>query len=299
MTTDPVRFGLKLGGQDTTAKELRDVWRIADEVGFDHVWCLDLYAAIGAAGPDRPIFEGWALQAAMAVATSRVRIGCAFTGNTHRPPWMLAKLAVTVDHLSGGRLMLGIGSGYEPVEHRMYSMGGLDQRVGRLAESLECLKLLWTHERVDFSGKYYVLRDAIANPKPLQKPYPPICMGASGEQMLRIVARHADIWNCPVYGIDAVRDPVAVERFHAARERLHALCSEIGRDPAEIRPLLQIRWDGRDPQYLLEHCAIWLEAGCTEQVIYLEPLDIHPSDVVRVAEAAGLLLPQLRSIASA
>jgi len=116
--------------------------------------------------------------------------------------------------------------------------------------------------------------------------------------MLRLVARHADVWNCPVYGIDAVRDPAAAERFHAALDRLHELCAEIGRDPAEIRPLLQIRWDGRDPQYLLEHCAIWLEAGFTEQVVYLEPLEIHPHDVAGVAEAAALLLPQLRSLAT-
>ena len=117
--TAPVRFGLKLGGQDVTADEMRAVWQIADEAGFDHLWCLDLFMSIGPGGPDRPIFEGWALQAAMAAATTRVRIGCTFTGNTHRPPWMLAKLAVTVDHLSGGRLEFGIGAGYEENEHRM------------------------------------------------------------------------------------------------------------------------------------------------------------------------------------
>src|SRR6266567_8297688 len=98
----PLRFGLKNSGQDTTIEALRTVWRIADEGGFDHVWDFDHLASIGPGGPDRPIFEGWALQAAMAVATTRIRIGCTFTGNTHRPPWLLAKLAVTVDHLSGG-----------------------------------------------------------------------------------------------------------------------------------------------------------------------------------------------------
>jgi alkanesulfonate monooxygenase SsuD/methylene tetrahydromethanopterin reductase-like flavin-dependent oxidoreductase (luciferase family) len=296
MNSVPVRFGLKLGGQDTTAGELRDVWRIADEAGFDHLWCLDLFAAIGPAGPDRPIFEGWALQAAMAVATKRIRIGCTFTGNTHRPPWLLAKLAVTVDHLSGGRLEFGIGAGYEEVEHRMYDID-LEHRVGRLAESIECIKLLWAQERTDFRGRYYTLRDAIANPKPVQKPYPPIWVGAGRDQMLRVAARHADVWNCPLYAIDLLRDPVAVERFKVALDKLHGFCADIGRDPAAIRSLMQIPWDGRDPQALAASCARWLEAGCTEQIIYLHPLELDPPGAARAADAAGCLLPELRKLA--
>jgi alkanesulfonate monooxygenase SsuD/methylene tetrahydromethanopterin reductase-like flavin-dependent oxidoreductase (luciferase family) len=292
-----VRFGLKLGGQDTTAGELRDVWRIADEAGFDHLWCLDLFAAIGPAGPDRPIFEGWALQAAMAVATKRIRIGCTFTGNTHRPPWLLAKLAVTVDHLSGGRLEFGIGAGYEDAEHRMYDIGGLDHRIGRLAESLDCLKLLWTQDRTDFDGRYYTLRDAIANPKPLQTPHPPIWIGAGGDQMLRLAAQHADVWNCPIYGIDPVHDPIAMDRYQTAVSKLHGLCAEIGRDPATIRRLIQIPWSGKDPQALVDSCAGWLQAGCTEQIIYLHPLQLDPPGAARAAEAASRVLPELRRLA--
>jgi alkanesulfonate monooxygenase SsuD/methylene tetrahydromethanopterin reductase-like flavin-dependent oxidoreductase (luciferase family) len=285
-----VRFGLKLG-QDANAAELRDVWRIADDAGFDHLWCLDLFAAIGPWGPDRPIFEGWALQAAMAAATTRIRIGAAFTGNTHRPPWLLAKLAATVDHLSGGRLEFGIGAGYEEVEHRMYDID-LTHRVGRLAESLECLKQLWTEDRVDYDGRYYKLHDALANPKPVQKPHPPIWMGASGDRMLRLVAKHADFWNCPTYGVGSV-----IEQHRAAVEKVAGYCGEIGRDPATIKGVAQIRWNGTDPEPLFERCATWLETGCTEQIIYLDAQELDPLDFTRAAEATANLLPELRKLA--
>jgi alkanesulfonate monooxygenase SsuD/methylene tetrahydromethanopterin reductase-like flavin-dependent oxidoreductase (luciferase family) len=128
----PLRLGLKNSGQETSISALRDVWRIADQAGFDHVWDFDHLASIGAGGPDRPVYEGWALQAAMAEATRRVRIGCMVTGNTYRHPALLAKLAVTVDHLCGGRLEFGIGAAWAEIEHEMYGIEGLDHRVGRL-----------------------------------------------------------------------------------------------------------------------------------------------------------------------
>jgi alkanesulfonate monooxygenase SsuD/methylene tetrahydromethanopterin reductase-like flavin-dependent oxidoreductase (luciferase family) len=296
MTTH-VRFGLKLG-QDASVAELRDVWRIADEAEFDHLWCLDLFATIGADGPDREIFEGWALLAGMAVATKRVRIGTAFTGNTHRPPWLLAKLAVTVDHLSGGRLEFGVGAGYEELQHRMFAID-LEHRVGRLAESLECLKLLWTQNRVDFDGRYYRLRDAIANPKPVQEPHPPIWMGGGGDLMLRLAAQHADVWNCSFRGVDSVNDSRAMDQYKAAVEKLNGFCAQIGRDPTTIKRLMQIRWNGTDPGPLLASCAAWLQAGCTEQIIYLDSQELDPPGIVLAAEATGNLLPELRKLASA
>src|SRR6266567_4887060 len=191
----PLRFGLKLSGQDTTVEALRTVWRIADEGGFDHVWDFDHLASIGDGGPDRPIYEGWALQAAMAEATKRVRFGCLVTGNTYRHPVVLAKLAVTVDHLSGGRLEFGIGAAWAEVEHTMYGIEGLDHRVGRLSESLEAILSLWINDRTTIDGRYYHFKDAIADPKPIQKPHPPIWIGAGGEQMMMVVARYADVWN--------------------------------------------------------------------------------------------------------
>ena len=115
----------------------------------------------------------------MAEATKRVRIGCLVTGNTYRNPALLAKSAVTVDHLSGGRLEFGIGAAWAEIEHKMYGFEGLDHRVGRLSESLRIIKSLWTEERTNFEGRYYHFKDAIANPKPIQKPHPPFWIGAS------------------------------------------------------------------------------------------------------------------------
>jgi len=287
----PFRIGIKLGGQDTTAEALRGVWRIADEGGFDHVWCFDHYAAIGEGGPDRPVFDGWALQAAMAVATKRVRLGCMVTGNTYRPPWMLAKLAVTVDHLSGGRLEFGIGAAWAEVEHEMYGIGGLDHRVGRLSESLRMLKLLWTKDRVDVEGRYYTLRGAIGNPKPIQTPHPPIWIGAGGDQLMKLVARHADVWN----GAGAVptsSHPQAKERIVELSEKLDELCAAIGRDPASIRRSVQLPWDGKDRGALLEICGRRFQQGFTEQIVMLPA-----SDPVRVADTLAGMLPDLRKLA--
>jgi F420-dependent oxidoreductase-like protein len=256
----PLRFGLKLSGQDTTIAALRTVWRIADEGGFDHVWDFDHLASIGDGGPDRPIFEGWTLQAAMAEATKNVRVGCLVTGNTYRHPVVLAKMALTVDHLSGGRLEFGIGAAWAEIEHSMYGIEGLDHRVGRLSESLQIIKSLWTQERTNFEGRYYRLTDAIANPKPVQKPHPPLWIGASGATTLRLVARHADVWNI------AGGDPARIKELTAMLEEA---CEAVGRKSSEIRRSLQFGWDGADRSQLLELCARHLELGVTEQVIYL------------------------------
>jgi F420-dependent oxidoreductase-like protein len=282
-TTHPLRFGLKGSGQDVTVEELRAVWRIADEGGFDHLWDFDHLASIGEGGPDRPIFEAWTLQAAMAEATKRVRIGCLVTGNTYRNPALLAKEAVTVDHLSGGRLEFGIGAAWAEIEHRMYGFDGLDHRVGRLSESLRIIRSLWTEERTNFDGRYYRMTDAIANPKPVQKPHPPMWIGASGETTLRLVARYADVWNAA--GGDATR-------VQELGEKLEQACATIGRNPSEIRRSLQFGWDGASRDELAERCGAYLEQGITEQVLYL-----RGSEPVRLAEKIAELLPDLRKLA--
>jgi F420-dependent oxidoreductase-like protein len=283
--THPLRYGLKLSGQDTTLEVLRTIWRIADEAGFDHVWGFDHLAAIGNDGPDRPVYEGWMLLAAMAAATKRVRIGCMVTGNTYRHPVLLAKQAVTVDHLSGGRLEFGIGAAWAQIEHIMFGIQGLDHRVGRLNESLSVIKSLWMEDRTGFEGRYYALRDAIANPKPIQKPHPPIWIGASGVATLRLVARHADVWNW-VGG--------ETETLKVLIDELDRACDEIGRDRAEIRRSAQLAWDGHDTHELLEKSALYLELGITEQII--EPDDLNVAEATSIANKVADALHELRNL---
>ena len=279
----PLRFGLKASGQDISIEALRAVWRIADDAGFDHLWDFDHLASIGPGGPDRPIYEGWALQAAMAQATRRVRIGCLVTGNTYRNPALLAKLAVTVDHLSGGRLEFGIGAAWAEIEHEMYGIEGLDHRVGRLSESLQIMKSLFTAERTTFEGRYYHFKDAIANPKPLQRPHPPFWIGGSGPTVLRLVARHADVWNI------AGGDPEKVGELTAM---LDEACGAVGRDPKDIRHSIQFGWDGNSRDELLDLSGKFLSQGVTEQVVYL-----RGDEPEKLGEKVAELLPDLRQLA--
>lgn len=277
----PLRFGLKNSGQATTIQALRDVWRIADEAGFDHVWDFDHLASIGPDGTERPIYEGWTLLAAIAGSTRRVRFGVMVTGNTYRHPAVLAKMAVTVDHLSGGRLEFGIGAAWAEAEHRMFGIEGLDHRVGRLRESLEAMTSLWTKDRTNLAGRYYHFQDAVATPKPIQKPYPPIWIGGGGDMILKIVARYANVWN-----VSGASTPDAAAELS---RKLDQACQEIKRDPNEIRRSVQHMWNGRERTVLIDLVSRYAELGFTEQII-----NCQPPDQARVAEAAAEALPDLR-----
>jgi len=172
--------------------------------------------------------------AAMASVVSRARVGCMVTGVTYRNPAVLAKMAVTVDHISGGRLDFGLGAGWHEEEHRGYGLEfpSAGVRVEMLDEALTLIRRLWTEDTVTFEGRHYQLREALANPKPLQKPHPPIVVGGEKPKMLRVIARHADEWNVPSHG-----DVVAWTKTSAL---LDEACAEVGRDPAEIRRSVQL-----------------------------------------------------------
>jgi len=277
----PIRIGLKLS-QGAPIDSFRRVWQIADEAGFDHCWAFDHLATVGADGVSPTVYEGWTLLAAMAEATTRTRLGLLVSGMIFRHPALLAKAAVTVDHLSGGRLEFGVGAGWAIVEHQMYGIE-LDHAVSRFSEGLRVIRMLWTEELSNFDGRHYRLQNAIGNPKPVQTPHPPIWIGADWPEMLRVAARHADVWNPAGDGLDAAR---------AAGNRLTAACAEVGRDPAGIRWSAQLSFDGTNPAATISELLRWRKAGFTELVI-----SCTGTDPVQAAEvAAERLLPAARQL---
>ena len=249
MTTanSPVSFGIKTSQSGLTYDEILKTWLEADEVPvFEHAWLWDHMVPLR--GPaNGAALEAWTLLSALAARTTRVRLGVIVTSNRLRPPALLAKMAATVDVISGGRLEFGIGAGageqHDPalsqMVHREYDAYGIDvvptpETLGALGEACTIIKRLWTEdEPFDFEGRYYRLKGAIGEPKPVQKPRPAILMGSAGERLgLRIVAEHADIWNCPTRGdVDEFRRKSAVLDDH---------CKAIGRDPGEIRRSVQL-----------------------------------------------------------
>jgi alkanesulfonate monooxygenase SsuD/methylene tetrahydromethanopterin reductase-like flavin-dependent oxidoreductase (luciferase family) len=279
----PVRIGLKLS-QGAAIEAFREVWRIADDAGFDHCWAFDHLVSLDAAGEPRLLFEGWSLVSAMAVATRRTRVGLLVGGMAYRHPALLAKIAVTVDHLSGGRLEFGIGAGWAARERSMY---GIDDShlVGRLREGLDVLELLWTGRRVSYAGRYFQLNDAISTPAPMQSPRPPIWIGAGGPQTLRITAQRADVWNPSVDGFEA-----AIE----AGAQLRELCAETGRDEASIRWSTQVPFDGRDAAATVAELMRWREAGFSELIVYCS----GPDPVAAAVAAAEEILPAIRASAN-
>jgi len=207
----------------------------AEAAGFDSVWLMDHLAAPAAS--DQDTFEGWTLAAALAARTTRIRIGHLVTCDPFRHPAVLAKMAATVDVLSGGRLELGIGWGSVAEELAAYGIGAGPPRVraARLAESLRVLDLMFAGERFDFDGEHFTLRGAIGRPVPVQRPRPPVHIGGAGPKLtMPLVRAHADWWNCPTYAVDrldelrplagdariSIQRPIALARSDAERDEV-------------------------------------------------------------------------------
>jgi len=235
-TAGKVRFGVQTPPQHVTYQELLQTWQEADELGFDTAFVFDHFIPIYS-DPSGPCLEGWTLLSALAAQTKRIRVGVLVTGNTYRNPAVLAKMAATVDHVSHGRLILGVGAGWFELEHKAYgipfsTVGG---RARQLGESLEVIKLLFTQEKSTHTGKYYQLKDAPFEPKTVQKPHPPILIGGQGPKLiLPVIARHANIWHMRVGDVD----PEGIKQISA---KFDAICRKVGRDPAEVERAVSLR----------------------------------------------------------
>src|SRR6266487_2995225 len=256
-------FGIKTAPQNTTYEDMLRVWLEADQIPvIEHAWLFDHFMPLGN-DPTGPCLEGWTLLSAYATLTKRLRVGLMVTGNTYRHPAVLANMAATVDIVSQGRLDFGIGAGWNELEHTAYGIPLYKpgERIHRLGEACEVIKLLWTQTITDFDGKYYQLQGARCEPKPLQKPYPPFVIGGGGEQLtLRIVAQYASVWNFA---------GGSTEEFQHKNTVLDGHCAAIGRDPAEIARSVQLVVNPADLSAVRTTTQSYIEAGANHLILNL------------------------------
>jgi alkanesulfonate monooxygenase SsuD/methylene tetrahydromethanopterin reductase-like flavin-dependent oxidoreductase (luciferase family) len=199
-------------------------WQLFERLGFESAWLCD--HLVQPSRPTGPYFEAWTLLAGLAARTEKIRVGVLVTSNTFRYPQVLAKMAVTVDHISNGRLEVGIGAGWYEPEHTMFGITFPETKelVSRFKEAVQVVDLMTREDTSTFDGVYYQLRDARSRPASVQKPRPPLILGAFGPRMLKIVAKYADTWNA--FGTPA--------EMRERNQMLDDYCREIGRDPETL-----------------------------------------------------------------
>jgi alkanesulfonate monooxygenase SsuD/methylene tetrahydromethanopterin reductase-like flavin-dependent oxidoreductase (luciferase family) len=277
MAKPQLSFGVKTSQVNSTYAEILSIWREVDRTEvFDHAWLWDHMLPLR--GPiTQSALEAWTLLAALAAETERIRLGVVVTSNRLRPPAVLAKMAATVDQISGGRLVFGIGAGGHAVSdpaglalvEREFGAYGIDvvpaaEAVGALGEAVRIIRRLWTEaEPFDFPGRHYQLVGALGEPKPVQRPGPPVLMAVSGPRSMRIAAEHADIWIWPG----------ELEEFRAKSRLLDEQCLAIGRDPKQIARSVQVLIRGGREAAASARDVLggFIEAGVTHVVLGLIP----------------------------
>ncbi|WP_432940270.1 TIGR03560 family F420-dependent LLM class oxidoreductase [Kribbella sp. CA-253562] len=278
-----MRFAIKTRPEHTRWQQMRDVWVAADEFEiFESAWHWDhFYPLTGdMAGPN---LEAWTTLAALAQATSRIRVGCQVTGMIYRHPAVLANMAATTDIISGGRLELGVGAGWNEMETAAYGIDlpPLKERFDRFDEGVEAMIALLTQKVANYDGRYVKLTDAYCEPKAVQTPHPPITIGGKGpKRTLRAVARWAQQWNV------IVQSP---QEWTPLKQILVDHCDKLGRDVNEITCSVNVRMDPDKPlDDAVALAAAYGEAG-VDLVIMNLPLDASPSVLEPLAKALAPL----------
>ena len=225
----PLKVGVQLPEVEYEPRwtDLAEMARIAEDIGLDSVWVGDHYLyrqPDGARGP----WEAWTQLAAIAAVTSRVEIGPLVASTSFHQPGVLAKLAMTVEEISGGRLILGLGAGWNETEYRAFGFP-FDHRVSRFEEAFTIIRTLLREGAIDFEGRYYTLRDCELLPRGPRPQGPPLLIGSTGPRMLRITMPYADDWNAWYSWFG--NDPAGIAEQH---ELVAAACREVGRDPSEV-----------------------------------------------------------------
>lgn len=224
-TSKPVTFSLFLPQAGLSWAMLRDRALRLEDLGYDGLWLVDHFWAGGM--PDVDFLEGWTTLSALAAATTRLRLGLMVTCNSYRNPALLAKMAASVDNVSSGRIELGLGAGWMDSEYKAYGYDfpSMGTRLAQLAEGLEIVTAMLRERRTTFHGRHYRVEDAPNAPRPVQSPLPVTIGGAGEKKLLRMVARFAQRWNCPMNAADDIERLRGVLADH---------CREVGRDVDEI-----------------------------------------------------------------
>ena len=274
-----MRFGIKTVPEHTSWADMLNVWRAADEIElFETAWNFDhFYPIIG--DSDGPCLEAWVTLSALAQATSRIRIGCMVNGVPYRHPALVANMAASLDIVSGGRLELGWGAGWNEQETEAYGIDLLPigQRMYRFEEAVEVVDSLLSNEFTTFRGKYFQLEQARCEPKGPQQPRPPIVIGGAGEKRtLRIAARFAQHWNISF---------VTPDQFIKKNEILLAHCESVGRDSSLITRSVQIiSGADQDPVEVADEAAALFAAG-VDKVIFMLSTPYRAERVTALAKS--------------
>lgn len=252
------RFAVKTPTHHTTWARMLEVWTTADQIDlYETAWNFDHFYPIRG-DTDGPCLEAWVTLTALAQATSRIRIGTMVNGMHFRHPAVTAAMASSLDIVSGGRLELGLGAGWNKEEAAAYGieLGSRDDRMTRFEEGTEVIHRLLTQDETDFEGRFYRLSAARNEPKPVQQPRPPFVIGGRGEKRtLRLVARFASLW-------DAMFVEGEEEEWRRLRDVMHGHCAEIGRDPSEVSCSSHLRVaPDPDPAEVAGRAAALFEAG--------------------------------------